>query len=73
MARAELDDPSLPLEQIFRRWPDTVNLFFEQKMRCVGCPIAPFHTVRDACREHGVGERWFRKCLHAAARGQGRG
>ena len=69
MACADLDDPELTLEQIFRCWPASVGLFLDRRMHCVGCPIAPFHTVRDACREHGIGEREFRKRLRAAAEG----
>jgi hybrid cluster-associated redox disulfide protein len=29
---------------------DTVFLDF--RMRCVGCPIATFHSVDEACDEH---------------------
>jgi hybrid cluster-associated redox disulfide protein len=34
--------------------PETLRVFLDHRMRCVGCPIASFHTVADACREHGV-------------------
>ena len=35
-------------------------------MRCIGCPIARFHTVEDVCREHGDSKR-FLADLRAAA------
>ena len=38
-------------------------------MACVGCPIAPFHTVADACAEYALAEGRFRAAL---ARGQRR-
>ena len=31
-----------------------IRVFLDFKMRCVGCPIGAFHSVRDACIEHGV-------------------
>src|SRR5688500_13337358 len=37
-----------------RRWSSTFETFLRHKMHCVGCPVAPFHTVEEACREHGI-------------------
>lgn len=34
--------------------PATLRVFLDHRMRCIGCPIAQFHTVADACREHGL-------------------
>ncbi|PTM42106.1 hydrid cluster protein-associated redox disulfide domain protein [Bosea sp. 124] len=31
-----------------------IRVFLNGKLWCVGCPIACFHMVEDACREHGV-------------------
>jgi hybrid cluster-associated redox disulfide protein len=42
------------VDDIMRRWPATIRVFLSHKMRCIGCPIACFHTVDDACREHGI-------------------
>lgn len=47
----ELD--TLSVKQIMDRWPATVGVFLEHGMRCIGCPIGPFHTLEDAAREHG--------------------
>jgi hybrid cluster-associated redox disulfide protein len=46
---------------------ETIRVFLEFKMRCVGCPIACFHTVDDACREHGVDRDAFFRALAACA------
>ncbi|WP_264484391.1 hypothetical protein [Mesorhizobium sp. PAMC28654] len=35
-------------------------------MLCVGCPIAPFHTISEAAREHGLNEESLRFDLQAA-------
>jgi len=47
-------DPNLSVDEIMRRWPATIRVFLEFRMGCVGCPIGGFHTLTDACEEHGV-------------------
>jgi len=42
------------VDEVMRTRPETIHVFFKYRMGCVGCPIATFHTVEDACREHGV-------------------
>lgn len=41
------------LDEIQRHWPATVHVLIAARMACVGCPVAPFHTVVDAAREYG--------------------
>ena len=59
-------DSTLPVDDVMRCWPVTIRVFLDHKMRCVGCPIACFHTVDDACREHGVDHAKFLEDLQAA-------
>ena len=40
------------VDDVMRRWPQTIRIFLDNRFHCVGCPIACFHTVEDACREH---------------------
>lgn len=47
--------------------PATIRLFLDYRMGCVGCPISGFHTVDDACKEHGVDRDEFLAALRAAA------
>jgi len=44
----------LPVDDVMERWPATIRVFLDLRMRCVGCPIARFHTVADAARLHGI-------------------
>ena len=62
-----VDDPDLPLTELFRAWPATVRVFLTRRAACVGCPIAPFHTVSDVCAEYRLDEAAFRAALRAAA------
>ena len=59
-------DPDLSVDHLMRYWPDTIAVFVRYRMLCVGCPIGPFHTVTDACREHSVDEEAFRRELELA-------
>lgn len=47
--------------------PATIRVFLDFRMGCVGCPISAFHTVDDACKEHGVDRGEFLAALRAAA------
>jgi len=45
----DIDDPNLTLADIFQSWPGAAPIFWRHGVACVGCPIAPFHTVVDTC------------------------
>lgn len=64
-----MDDPDLPLGLLFANWPAAATVFLSHRMVCFGCPIAPFHTVIDACAEYGQEEVLFRAELRAAVIG----
>jgi hybrid cluster-associated redox disulfide protein len=65
----QIDDPDLPLDEVITRWPETVKVFLDYQVLCVGCLVAPFHTVSDACMEHGLDEASFRADLRQAVEG----
>jgi hybrid cluster-associated redox disulfide protein len=47
--------------------PATIRVFLDFRVGCVGCPIATFHSVGDACKEHGVDRDEFLAALRASA------
>jgi hybrid cluster-associated redox disulfide protein len=53
--------------EVMTAWPATIRVFLDFRMGCVGCPIAEFHSVDDACKEHGVECDDFLAGLRAAA------
>jgi hybrid cluster-associated redox disulfide protein len=55
------------VDDVMRRWPATIRVFLDYRMHCVGCPIACFHTVDDACREHNVDRESFLSDLRKVA------
>jgi hybrid cluster-associated redox disulfide protein len=58
-------DSYLLVDDVMTRWPATIRVFLDFKLGCVGCPIASFHSVDDACREHGI----YPGCFMSALRG----
>lgn len=42
------------VDDVMRRSPATIRVFLDFRMGCVGCPIASFHSVEDAAREHHI-------------------
>ncbi|MBI1219990.1 MAG: hypothetical protein GC186_15725 [Rhodobacteraceae bacterium] len=63
----DIDDPDLPLARLFRLCPTVAEAFFAHRMLCFGCPVAPFHTVIDACAEYRLDEAEFRAELRRIA------
>ncbi len=63
---ADIDDPDLTLAELFRAWPAVAPVFWRHRVACVGCPIAPFHTVIDTVTEYRLDEAAFRAELRAA-------
>lgn len=57
------DDMSM--DEIMQIWPASIRTILDYGLLCVGCPIASFHTVDDAVREHGIPEEEFRNALRS--------
>jgi hybrid cluster-associated redox disulfide protein len=49
----------MTVDDVMRRWPSTIRVFLDFGMRCVGCPIATFHSIDEACEEHDIGADVF--------------
>ena len=59
-------DSYLLVDDVMTRWPATIRVFLDFKLGCVGCPIGSFHSVDDACREHGIDGASFMVALRGA-------
>jgi hybrid cluster-associated redox disulfide protein len=55
------------VDDVMRDYPATIRVFLDFRIKCIGCPVARFHTVDDACREHGIECETFLRALQAAA------
>lgn len=52
-------DPNMTVDEIMRRWPDTIHVMIRHKLLCIGCPFGTFHTVADACAIHEIDGKGF--------------
>lgn len=66
MGTVFIRDEDLSVMDIMDNWPETLPVFIKYKMLCVGCSIAPFHTIKEACVEHRLEERVLRDALDKA-------
>lgn len=64
MKRKLNDDATM--DAIMRETPAAIRVVLQHGMLCVGCPIAPFHTVSEAALEHDLDEDQLRRDLEAA-------
>ncbi|MBK5932605.1 hybrid cluster-associated redox disulfide protein [Rhodovulum imhoffii] len=67
MGHVRLDDPDLPLADLMAEWPQTIPVFMQRKLLCVGCPVSPFHTISDVCAAYCLDEEMFMTELMQAA------
>lgn len=68
MPDIDLMQDDLTLAALMRDWPATIEVFLRHGMLCVGCLVTPFHTIEDACAEHGLAPGPFRDELAAVIR-----
>lgn len=54
------------VDDVLRRYPATFRVFLNYKLRCIGCPVACFHSIGEACRAHDVEPAIFLSALQAA-------
>lgn len=46
--------PTNTIAEILATYPAAARIFVGHRMHCVGCDVAPFETVADACAIYGV-------------------
>ena len=59
-------EPDTSVDQIMRRWPETIGVAIRRGLLCVGCPIGTFHTLGEACAVHGLDEQGVTEDILAA-------
>jgi len=68
MKEITLPETEMTVDRVMQQWPSTIRCFLDFNMHCVGRPIATFHSVEEACREHGIDLVTFLRRVQAAAR-----
>jgi hybrid cluster-associated redox disulfide protein len=65
--KKNMPNPDMTVDQVMNRWPASIRVFMNFKLGCVGCPIATFHSVEEASREHNIDGDAFLAALQAMA------
>ena len=52
MQRVEIRN--LSVAQVMNRWSEATGVFIALRMKCVGCPLARFCSLQDACEDHDI-------------------
>ncbi len=47
-------DPSATLEQLISQHPAAARVLLARRMHCVGCAVAAFETLQEACEIYGL-------------------
>lgn len=66
MKEPDINDPDMSLDMLMSIWPETITIFLQHKMLCVGCMVNSFHTIIHACRAYDLDEMMFRAELQGA-------
>jgi hybrid cluster-associated redox disulfide protein len=46
--------PDMPIGEVVREYPSTINVFARHNLGCIGCAIAHFENIRQGAQAHGV-------------------
>ncbi len=52
--------------EVVKEHPQTIAVFVQHGMNCVGCDISPLHTVADSAREYALSLEAFLRDLNQA-------
>lgn len=48
-----------PIAEIMQEWPETIQVFLDHHMICVGCQMSAFDTLADAVAYYGYSAEEF--------------
>lgn len=53
----------IKIEELVRKFPETVEVLFGFGLHCLGCMGAKFETIEDGLRAHGMGEEEIEEAI----------
>ena len=56
----------MPIGEVVARFPETIHVFMQHGLACVGCAVAQFENVRQGAETHGIDVEALMKDLNAA-------
>ncbi len=64
----ELITKDMPIGDVVSKYPQTVPVFGQHGLHCIGCAIASFESVEQGARSHGINADTLVKDLNKAAK-----
>jgi hybrid cluster-associated redox disulfide protein len=49
-----LINQDMTIEEVIRRFPDTVSAFESYGLRCMGCSVSSYENIREGALSHSV-------------------
>lgn len=56
----------MPISEIVRKYPQTVKVFLQHGLMCIGCAAARFENLEQGATAHGIDVEALLKDLNAA-------
>ena len=56
--------PETTIADIFSNWPETIPVFLECHMHCVGCSLSSFYSLSKASKEYDIPIKYFLDLLN---------
>lgn len=56
----------MSIGDVVKKYPQTVPVFFQHGLHCIGCHVSPFESVEDGCKAHGIDAVALIKALNSA-------
>jgi len=56
----------MPISEIVRKYPQTVKVFLQHGLMCIGCAAARFENLEQGATAHGIDVEALVKDLNAA-------
>ena len=45
---------NMKIEEIIKKYPETIEVFARYGFHCIGCAAASFESIEDGAKAHGV-------------------
>ena len=45
---------NMEFSEILKKYPELAEVFIEEGMHCIGCPMAGQETIGQGCKAHGI-------------------
>ncbi|MBW2992707.1 DUF1858 domain-containing protein [Candidatus Woesearchaeota archaeon] len=44
----------MPIGEVVNKYPETIGVFMEHGLHCIGCAAAHFENIEQGCEAHGI-------------------